>query len=370
MSSHITRIIVKIDKDQETGTICLVGLSQGLSQVLKQVSLKLKCSAEKLVLLKGNLPLARITDSQDIEKDDVLLVEETASPPSTPKRRNQRQAALVTPPKEAYARIPSPEPEVQPQPDEYYEYSVGTKVQKFFKGHDWFNGEITEIDLESRLYTVMYDDGDEETFDFDAPEIENIVWRARLHPLVNRPKVVKKKKAAPKSPKTTDQNKLAAAQPPTGEPPKKKRKVRRKQAPALTEEERSKLQCIEINVEDVEEYLINEEEMSQANVKSVIRQVRKLQSGEGVTYKPWGSNVVFCPRPLKDLGEDFRHLREEAKAFESEYGQDKGHGWLLKHPLQKLENYQLYFYLNNRHSQSEDEYSQVEGPPVVVSMGS
>jgi hypothetical protein len=363
MSSHLTRIIVKIDKDQETGTICLVGLSQGLSQVLKQVSLKLKCSAEKLVLLKGNLPLARITDSQDIEKDDVLLVEESASP-STPVRRNQRQAALVTPPKEAYARMPSPEPEVQPEPDEYY--SVGTKVQKFFEGYAWFNGEITEIDLESRLYAVTYDDGDVETFDFNEPEIDNIVRRARLHPLVNQPKEVTKKKAAPKSSKTTDENKLAAQ--PTGEPPKKKRKVRRKQAPSLTEEERSKLHRIEINVEDVEEYLINEEGMSQANVRSVIRQVRKLQSGEGVTYTPWGSDVVFCPRPLKDLGEDFRYLREEAKAFESEHGEDKGHGWLLKHPLQKLENYQIYFYQNNRHSQSEEEASQVEGPPAVASM--
>lgn len=368
MSSHLTRIIVKIDKDQETGTICLVGLSQGLTEVLKQVSLKLKCSAETLVLLKGNRPLARITNSQDIEKDDVLLVEE-AAPPSTPKRRNQRQAAaLVTPPKEAYARVPSPEPDALAQPDDEY-YSVGTKVRKFFKGYSWFNGEITDIDLDSRLYTVMYDDGDVETFDVNAPEIEKIVHRARLYPLNNRPKEVKKKEAAPKSPTTTDENKIAAQ--PTGEePPKKKQKARRKQAPSLTEEERSKLHCIEINVEDVEEYLIHEEEMSQANVKSVIRQVRKLHSGEGVTYKPWGDDVVFCPRPLKDLGEDFRYLREEAKAFESEYGEDKGHGWLLKHPLQKLENYQIYFYLNNHHSQSEEESSQVEVPPAVVSMAS
>lgn len=365
MSSHLTRIIVKIDKDEKIGTICLVGLSQGLSQVLKQVSLKLKCSAERLVLLKGNLPLAMITDCQDIEKDDVFLVEEAASP-STPLRRNQRQAALVTPPKQAYARIPSPEPEVQPQPDEYY--SVGTKVQKFFKGYHWFNGEITEVDLESRLYSVTYDDGDVETYDFNEPEIEKIVRRARLHPLIYQPKVVKKKKAAPKSPKTNDENNLAAQ--PTGEPPKKKRKIHRKQAPSLTEEERSKLHGIEINVEDVEEYLINEEQMSQANVKSVIRQVRRLQSGEGVTYKWWGSDVVFCPRPLKDLGEDFRYLIEEAKAFELEYGEDKGHGWLLKHPLQKLENYQIYFYQNNRHSQSEEDSSQVEGPAAVSSMGS
>ena len=47
------------------------------------------------------------------------------------------------------------------------------------------------------------------------------------------------------------------------------------------------------------------------------------------------------------LGTDFVELRKQAVAFEEKHGADKGHGWLLRHPITKLTEYQKDLYLGN-----------------------
>lgn len=83
---------------------------------------------------------------------------------------------------------------------------------------------------------------------------------------------------------------------------------------------------------------------SKTNAKSVIRQVKKLTSGKGVDYKHW-------KRVPKKFGEgetinllstNFDILYEKADKWELKYGKDKGHGWLLKHPIMKLKLFQAY----------------------------
>lgn len=79
---------------------------------------------------------------------------------------------------------------------------------------------------------------------------------------------------------------------------------------------------------------------SPSNVKTTISQLRKLESGKGIAHPR--ANVVFCAgRPLR-LKDDVPHLIEQAKAWLDKHGEDKGHGWLLNHPLRKLLAYQRH----------------------------
>ena len=84
---------------------------------------------------------------------------------------------------------------------------------------------------------------------------------------------------------------------------------------------------------------------SKTNAVSVIRQVKKLASGKGVDYKHW-------KRVPQKFGEgetinlfttNFDELYERADKWELKYGKDKGHGWLLKHPIMKLKLFQAYW---------------------------
>lgn len=148
----------------------------------------------------------------------------------------------------------------------------------------------------------------------------------------------------------------------------------------LSEEERQKLRLSEATNQDGEpewldqmaRYLITVEKLSDGNFRSVMRQVRKLLSNEGITYRHWKAGISFCPRSI-DLEEDFEALLREAVKFEDEHGKDLGNGecmkgfhaifrhscsrpyttlalfdlgWLLTHPIKKLANFQRY-YLEN-----------------------
>jgi hypothetical protein len=82
---------------------------------------------------------------------------------------------------------------------------------------------------------------------------------------------------------------------------------------------------------------------SAQNVKSVIRQVRKLTSGEGVTYTNWAEGVAFLANQHVSLEEtDFDALLNLAKKFEKQHGKDKGNGWLLQHPIKKMLMFKEY----------------------------
>jgi len=77
------------------------------------------------------------------------------------------------------------------------------------------------------------------------------------------------------------------------------------------------------------------------NLKRVLKQLRFLASGSGITYGRWDDNIIFHPFPI-DLNTDTLTLLEDAREYELEYGKDAGNGWLLKHPITKLACYQVH----------------------------
>jgi hypothetical protein len=80
------------------------------------------------------------------------------------------------------------------------------------------------------------------------------------------------------------------------------------------------------------------------NARSVMRQVRRLALGEGITYLHWPVGTFFYKDTKVDLSFDFGKMMIEAVRIEARHGRDKGNGWLLKHPIRKLEIYQEYRY--------------------------
>ena len=65
-------------------------------------------------------------------------------------------------------------------------------------------------------------------------------------------------------------------------------------------------------------------------------------SGEGVTYAYWPDGVVFRKGEPVTMQSDISAIIEDARDYEDQYGEDRGHGWLLNHPLRKLLFYQHY----------------------------
>ena len=53
-------------------------------------------------------------------------------------------------------------------------YGIGTAVQKFFPGHGWFRGYIS--DFNGNYFTVFYEDGDEE--EYEETEIDDLLYQA------------------------------------------------------------------------------------------------------------------------------------------------------------------------------------------------
>ncbi|GKY94352.1 hypothetical protein MPSEU_000401100 [Mayamaea pseudoterrestris] len=90
-------------------------------------------------------------------------------------------------------------------------------------------------------------------------------------------------------------------------------------------------------------YLANVEQISAANKRNVLRQSRLLVNGQTIGYQHWPQGVAFNQARAKiHLGTDLMQLLMEADAFEREHGRDLGNGWLLRHPIQKLINYQRH----------------------------
>jgi hypothetical protein len=81
---------------------------------------------------------------------------------------------------------------------------------------------------------------------------------------------------------------------------------------------------------------------SPSNAKSVLRQVKKLVTGEGIGYIQWPRNIIFAEHRVVTLDDDFHVLLLEAKHYEDTYGRDTGNGWLVRHPLKKLLLFQSY----------------------------
>jgi hypothetical protein len=83
--------------------------------------------------------------------------------------------------------------------------------------------------------------------------------------------------------------------------------------------------------------------MSKSNALSILRQVEKLANGDGVWYKNhWPKDAIFMKHQCITIHYDFAHLRTVAQRYEDTYGPDLRHGYLLRHPLKKLQLYQKY----------------------------
>jgi hypothetical protein len=115
---------------------------------------------------------------------------------------------------------------------------------------------------------------------------------------------------------------------------------------SLSEKQLLEKQMDENYLTKFEQFLRYYDKVSDANCRSVLRQVDKLSSGEGITYSGWPEGTYFKAgvkiTPLSDL----ITLREEATEMELRCGRDTGNGWLLKHPIKKLLMFQQ-FALNN-----------------------
>ena len=76
---------------------------------------------------------------------------------------------------------------------------------------------------------------------------------------------------------------------------------------------------------------------SAQNARSLLRQVTKLALGKGVSYPSnWPDHVLFFSGRRVDLEFDFDIMLEQAKQYHCAFGEDKGHGWLLCHPIIKM----------------------------------
>eukprot|EP00966_Prymnesium_polylepis_P218188 5050044-Prymnesium_polylepis.2 len=81
--------------------------------------------------------------------------------------------------------------------------------------------------------------------------------------------------------------------------------------------------------------------LSEANTKSVVCVVKKLASGEGVTHSGKPGEAFYAGVKVS-LEHDLQQLQKEASEWLPYKGTDaidKGHGWALNHPIQKMLDY-------------------------------
>lgn len=84
--------------------------------------------------------------------------------------------------------------------------------------------------------------------------------------------------------------------------------------------------------------------LTRNNILACKRVIRKLISGEGVKHKAKPGEVFALGRVITP-NDDLVALKLEAKAWLPHTGPnalDKGHGWALAHPIQKLIEYKNY----------------------------
>lgn len=108
--------------------------------------------------------------------------------------------------------------------------------------------------------------------------------------------------------------------------PKQKKRHIVNNTVTLTAEERNKLRKDVEWMEELEDYLKTKEQLSHQNLRSVMRQVEKLVSGEGVTYSQWEEGVFFAKGSPVQLADNLDDLYEQAVHFEEEHGRDRGNG--------------------------------------------
>lgn len=91
-------------------------------------------------------------------------------------------------------------------------------------------------------------------------------------------------------------------------------------------------------VNDMEQYFLHNVGNSSTNVERVLRVVNKLVNGEGVKHPM--TNEYFKRNVKIHLDHNFHALLEEASEWVYNNGGDRGHGWLVEHPVKKCLIYQ------------------------------
>lgn len=76
---------------------------------------------------------------------------------------------------------------------------------------------------------------------------------------------------------------------------------------------------------------------SEQNRTSTLRTISLMASGAGIKYKHWKPNVSFCKGILVSPKSDLKALYQKCIDFELANGRDKSNGWLMKHPIHKLQ---------------------------------
>lgn len=100
--------------------------------------------------------------------------------------------------------------------------------------------------------------------------------------------------------------------------------------------------------------------LTRNNILACRRVIRKLISGEGVKHKAKPGEVFAVGRVITP-NDDLVALKLEAKEWLPHTGPnalDKGHGWALAHPIQKLIEYK-----NHLHAQAINSISHMVDPP-------
>lgn len=124
---------------------------------------------------------------------------------------------------------------------------------------------------------------------------------------------------------------------------RKKRTAIKKKAMDLTDinvsqESREALAKEQHWLEDMEFYFSTLQGNSESNVNRVMGTTKKLVAGIGVTHPQTGER--FLKNVKIHLGMDFEKMLDDASTFVYNNGGDRGHGWLIEHPVKKLLLYQ------------------------------
>lgn len=114
-------------------------------------------------------------------------------------------------------------------------------------------------------------------------------------------------------------------------------------------------------LEGMEEFLLTvphgagNKVVSRDNARSVMKQTRRMVGGLGIEYHHWDEGVVWKKGVKFDLSMNFDALHDEAVEFEAKHGRDLGNGWLMRHPIRKLQCYQEYLADKNKESEEKQE---------------
>ena len=95
-------------------------------------------------------------------------------------------------------------------------------------------------------------------------------------------------------------------------------------------------------LDKLQDYLLNVDQISSANLTRVLRSMVKLSSGQGVRAPHWPDDCYFLRGENVGPAADVEELIERGRDCEEEWGRDRGNGWLYNHPLRKLALFQSY----------------------------